>query len=456
MREEKILALSLPEMACWMLIHNEVPISLCVSCIASTQMRSFVLSPNDVSSCHHDVKTETSAQSNMQMKAKSDAEMEASVAKFVNDVLRNGVGKNIDAARKRSMIAYASYALDIYSKAFSKAILKKGWEVPGYVPYNPRRILSKWTGWRFLTPKQGTEVLEALPEFAAYIHGPDGRCDDAVISAKLPFLNPCTNSVELGGVPRDRCVKINAVGYEAARAAAAPEKAAKAAENAEKARKRGEKYPKTIYTWQEDVCGFFPKDAVVIQLNLRKEMDRNLQWKASDPVDLLRQKWRDFDSTMASASAMSNRSASDSRIAQTAARVASPDDAPECATVSKRKRKATPSNHTRLGGKSKRSLDWSDAIEYAIDVEDDREFTEAEERDLAFQQSLYEQHVEECEWRERNMQLFIEQGTNGMAAVPHQDVANAASQRTYNGLKLPDGWDVDGLLSAQNKCSFKK
>lgn len=65
-----------------MLIHNEVQISFCVSFVAFTQMRSlFVLSPNDVSSCHHDVKTETSAQSNMQMKAKSDAEMEASVVR---------------------------------------------------------------------------------------------------------------------------------------------------------------------------------------------------------------------------------------------------------------------------------------------------------------------------------------------------------------------------------------
>jgi hypothetical protein len=371
-------------------------------------MRSlFVLSPNDVSSCHHDVKTETSAKSDMQTKAKSDAEMEASVAKFVNDVLRNGVGKNIDAARKRSMIAYASYALDIYSKAFSKATLKKGWEVPGYFPYNPRRILSKWTGWRFLTPKQGTEVLDALPEFAAYIHGPDGRCDDAIISAKLPFLPSCTNSVELGGVTRDRTVKINAVGYEAARAAAAPEKAAKAAENAEKAKKRSAKYPKNICKWEEAVCNFFPKEAVVIQLNLRKQKDKNLHWKASDPVDLLRQKWRDWDSAHSTAfeSAVPTQPASDSRIAQTAVRVASPDaDVPECATVLKSKRRADPSS--RVGGNSKRSLV---AIESVSD-------------DLVFAQSLYEQHLDEVEWaetcREMNEQLFRKQGTNGMAAVP--------------------------------------
>jgi hypothetical protein len=278
-----------------------------------------MISPNDVSSAHHDVKTQTGAASAMQTKLKTDAEMEASVAKFVKDVLRDGVGKNIDAARKRSMIAYVSHALDIYSKAFSKSVLKKGWEVPGYVPYNPRRILSKWNGWQKLTPQQGIQVLQALPEFATAIHGPDGRCDDAAISEKLPFLPECTNSVELGGKHRDRVVVVNAIGYDAARAKAAPEKAAKAAEIEAKAKKRSEKYPKRICNWDANASGFFPKEAVIIQLNLRKDFDKNLQWKASDPVDLLRQKWRDFDATHASATAMMIPAGSASAVSQQSA-----------------------------------------------------------------------------------------------------------------------------------------
>ncbi len=238
----------------------------------------------------------------MQLSVKTEAEMEATVAKFVKDVLKEGIGKNIDAGRKCSMIAYASNALTIYSKAFSKPVLKKGWEVAGHVPFKPRRILSKWPGWCRLTVEQGDQVLDALPEFGAVIHGPAGRCDDAIITAKLPFLPACTNSVELGGESRDRVVVLNAVGYKDARAAVVPDKAAKAAAAAEKAQKKSATYPQQLQSWKDESM-FYPKEAVLIQLKLRQAIDKNLNWKAGDKLDLLRQKWRDWDAAAAGAAA---------------------------------------------------------------------------------------------------------------------------------------------------------
>jgi hypothetical protein len=261
-----------------------------------------VLSPNDVSSAHHDAKAMSGQKSDMQLKVKTEAEMEASVAKFVKDVLKEGIGKNIDPGRKRSMIAYVSNALTIYSKAFSKPVLKKGWEVAGHVPFNARRILSKWPGWCRLTATQGDRVINALPEFGAHIHGPAGRCDDDIISAKLEFLPPCTNSVELGGESRDRVVKINAVGYNDARAAAVPEKAAKAVAAAEKAQKKSATWPQTMQKWGPDSM-FYPHGAVLIQLRLRQAIDKNLHFKPTEKVDLLRQKWREFDAVADAAAA---------------------------------------------------------------------------------------------------------------------------------------------------------
>ena len=241
----------------------------------------------------------------MQTKPKTDHEMESTVAKFVVDVMRNGVGKNIDPARKRTMIAYSSYALTIYDKAFNKSSLQKGWEVAGCYPINPRRMLSKWSQWTRLTPIQGQQALDALPGFAAIIKSGDGRCNDDAISLKLPFLPPCTNAVEVGGISRDRCCVVNAVMYDAARAAAAPEKAAKAAEAKQKATEKQSKFPQTTVTWT-DACAFFPKPAVVLQLKLRQALDKNLTFKENYKVDLLRQIWRDFDAVISAVAAASS------------------------------------------------------------------------------------------------------------------------------------------------------
>ncbi len=68
----------------------------------------------------------TGAKSAVQTQLFSDTDQEAMIAKFVLEVFRQGVGKDIPSARKTTMEQYLKNSLRIFSKAFNKDNVQGG------------------------------------------------------------------------------------------------------------------------------------------------------------------------------------------------------------------------------------------------------------------------------------------------------------------------------------------
>jgi hypothetical protein len=256
---------------------------------------SFTQSPNDVASCHRDVKSQTGAGSMMQTVSVHMQELARPVAKFIQDVMVNGVGKGIDAARKKSMIAYAARAKAIFSRSFNVACLQQGWADCGYFPRNYRRIMSKWTGWTQLTPQQGKQILDAIPSLAATaMENMAGRLDDSVTNIKFPFLPiPVINVADLG-ITRDRCCQINAIGYNGARNEHGAVRVEREIRNAAKAQAVAEKIPKDKIRYGPG-CDMWTKPAVLVQLELRKKEDPMFTFKSTSQIKVLLEIWKNYD-----------------------------------------------------------------------------------------------------------------------------------------------------------------
>jgi len=262
---------------------------------------SMFQSPNDVACCHKDVKSQTGAGSDMQTVSVKMDELTRPVAKFIQDVMVNGVGKGIDAARKKSMIAYVARAKAIFSRSFNVAYLQKGWASCGYFPREYRRIMSKYKMWTQLTPKQGTQILDAIPYFALKASENNaGRLDDSVVNEKLPFLMVPEKNVADMGITRDRCVQINATGYVPARNEHGAARVEKELKVASKAATDAAKIPSALVPYGPGCC-MWKKQAVIVQLELRRAKDPSFHFKSTSQVGVLIELWRLYDERPAAA-----------------------------------------------------------------------------------------------------------------------------------------------------------
>ena len=209
------------------------------------------------------------------------------------------------------MIAYAARAKAIFSRSFNVACLQQGWADCGYFPRNHRRIMSKWSGWTLLTPQQGRMILDSIPELAeiSCIDGA-GRLDDSVINSKFPFLPLPPNNVADLGVTRDRVCQINARGFRIARDEHGAVRVQKEAKNAARAAIDAVKIPSTRVTFGPG-CNMWKKNAVIVQLQLRKNDDPRFTFNKTSKTDVLIQAWKDYDTahTIAAAADRTNNAA---------------------------------------------------------------------------------------------------------------------------------------------------
>lgn len=236
----------------------------------------------------------------------SDLDQEAMIAKFVKEVFKEGVGKNIPSARKTTMEQYLKNSLRVFSKAFNKdnvqdgfravslccallhmrasfVVLQCGW----YYPHNSRKIMAKWPGWIKLEPSDGDDTLEAVVELAHNIpiHG---RIDDKIISQRLAFLPaPSIANVAELGLYRDRTVVLNAPGFNDARDAAAPTRAAKRQKEADA---KAQEEAATFIEYKDRGHGRFNSKQICAQLALR-----GIKFKASEKVGTLDTMWQEHD-----------------------------------------------------------------------------------------------------------------------------------------------------------------
>jgi hypothetical protein len=256
---------------------------------------SMLQSPNDVADCHRDVKRQTGAGSILQTVSVNMQELSRPVAKFIQDVMVLGVGKGIDAARKKSMIAYAARCKAIFSRSFNVACLQQGWADCGYFPRNYRRIMSKWTGWTKLTQNQGKQILDSIPYLASKSSENNaGRLDDSVTNAKFPFLPvPELNVADLG-ITRDRVCQINATGYLPARNEHGAARVEKENKNAAKALADAAKIPTDSIPYGPG-CNMWKKQAVLVQLELRRKKDPTFTFKSTSQVAVLCELWKNYD-----------------------------------------------------------------------------------------------------------------------------------------------------------------
>jgi hypothetical protein len=209
----------------------------------------------------------------------------------------------IDAARKKSMIAYAARANAIFSRSFNVACLQQGWADCGYFPRNYRRIMSKWTGWTLLSKLQGTLILNSIPELAEISSRDNaGRLDDSVINAKFEFLPLPPNNVADLGVTRDRVCQLNAKGFTLARNEHGAIRVQKEAKNAAKAAVDAIRIPSVKVTFGPG-CNMWTKAAVLVQLQLRKSGDQRFVYNKNSKTDVLIQAWREYDERCANGAA---------------------------------------------------------------------------------------------------------------------------------------------------------
>ncbi len=228
-------------------------------------------------------------------------ELAGPVAKFISDVMQHAVGKGIDAARKKSMIAYAARAKAIFSRSFNVATMQEGWATCGYFPRNYRRIMSKWTGWTQLSPHQGKQILDAIPYLAEKsAENNAGRLDDSVINAKFPFLPVPERNVADLSITRDRCYQFNATGYLPARNENGAVRVEKEAKNAAQAQADAVKIPQEKVLFGPG-CDMWNKQAVLVQLELRRKKDPTFNFKATSHVAVLRDLWKNCDARNAHA-----------------------------------------------------------------------------------------------------------------------------------------------------------
>ena len=161
--------------------------------------------------------------------------------------------------------------------------LQVGW----YYPHDPRKIMAKWPGWIKLKPEQGTDLLKAIVEFAPTVPV-EGRLDDSVITARLPFLPPpAIENLAALGLSRERTVVLNAPGFNDARDARAPQRAAKQKKDAEA---KAHEAPTKLIIYAERGHGRFNATQIIAQLKLR-----GIKFKTGEKVGRLDTQWKDHD-----------------------------------------------------------------------------------------------------------------------------------------------------------------
>jgi hypothetical protein len=193
------------------------------------------------------------------------------------------------------MIAYAARANAIFSRSFNVACLQQGWADCGYFPRNYRRIMSKWTGWTRLTKAQGTLILQSIPELAEISSRDNaGRLDDKVINAKFDFLPLPPNNVADLGITRERVCQINAKGFTVARNEQGAVRVLKETKVAAKALVDAVKIPSTKVLFGPG-CAMWKKPAVLVQLQLRRNVDQRFAFNKASKCDVLIDLWREYD-----------------------------------------------------------------------------------------------------------------------------------------------------------------
>jgi hypothetical protein len=170
--------------------------------------------------------------------------------------------------------------------------------------------MSKWTGWTQLTPHQGKQILDAIPFLAEKSSENNaGRLDDSVINAKFPFLPvPEINVADLG-ITRDRCCQINATGYLPARNEHGAVRVEKEAKNAAKAQVDAVKIPQDWIPFGAG-CSMWKKQAIIVQLELRRKKDPTFNFKSTSQVSVLCELWKSYDERASGGAAVASAAAS--------------------------------------------------------------------------------------------------------------------------------------------------
>jgi hypothetical protein len=155
--------------------------------------------------------------------------------------------------------------------------------------------MSKWAGWTQLTPHQGKQILDEVPALALKSSENNaGRLDDSFINLKFPFLPAPERNVADMGITRDRVCQINATGYLPARNEHGGARVEKENKNAAKAQADAAKIPQLLISFGPG-CDMWTKQAVLVQLELRRKSDPAFNFKATSQVSVLRELWKNYD-----------------------------------------------------------------------------------------------------------------------------------------------------------------
>jgi hypothetical protein len=122
-----------------------------------------------------------------------------------------------------------------------------------------------------------------------------GRLDDSVTNAKFQFLPvPELNVADLG-ITRDRVCQINATGYLPAHNEQGAARVEKENKNAAKALADAAKIPTDSVPYGSGCNMWKQKQAVLVQLELRRKKDPTFTFKSTSQVAVLCELWKNYD-----------------------------------------------------------------------------------------------------------------------------------------------------------------
>ncbi len=182
----------------------------------------------------------------------------------------------------------------------------------------------------FLEKQQGVDIVNAIKDKFAPLIPMQGRVDNKIISAQLPFLPPAQIEPGEHGPHRERAVVFSAEEFESSRDASGPCRVQREEKKKEKEHQQASlPISSVIVLFEQRGLGRFLVADVQAQLRLR-----GVLFRQGDKIGVLMEKWRVFDASAALlAAAHVTAAVSGGAVAAAAVAIAAPAAAPTAVTA---------------------------------------------------------------------------------------------------------------------------
>lgn len=107
---------------------------------------------------------------------------------YMNDPFLLSMLSKLDSASRRTYKLFLLQLPSFLSHAFTVEKVKQGWKSPGLYPYNPLKIIQKWSGFRDITELAGANILKEIPNLASIVRRNGFLTADDILSLVGDFI----------------------------------------------------------------------------------------------------------------------------------------------------------------------------------------------------------------------------------------------------------------------------